>query len=176
MRRPIGLLLGIALLTTAAVLGIVAATRPGTGDDGTIAKGQPVPNVAGTTLDGSAFDLATLRGRPVVINFWGPSCVPCRTEFPLLATKARLHAADGLVIVGVLTDDAPDGARAFVAQYGATWPTVIDPGSVLKIAYRVIARPQSYFVDRVGILRSIQIGEVRDADFERQYGLISGGS
>ena len=38
------------------------------------------------------------------------------------------------------------------------------------------ARPQTYFIDRDGILRSIQIGEVRDADFERQYGLISGGS
>jgi len=173
MRRPIGLLLGVALLTMLAVLGIVALTRPGAS---AIAKGQPVPNVAGTTIDGQSFDLAALRGHPVVINFWGPSCVPCRTEFPLLAAKAKEHAADGLVIVGVLTDDAPDGARAFVAQYGATWPTVIDPGAVLKAAFHVLGRPQSYFVDRAGILRSIQIGEVQDKDFERQYGLISGGS
>ena len=173
MRRPIGLLLGVALLTMLAVLGIVALTRPGAS---AIAKGQPVPNVAGTTIDGQTFDLAALRGHPVVINFWGPSCVPCRTEFPLLAAKAKEHAADGLVIVGVLTDDAPDGARAFVAQYGATWPTVIDPGAVLKAVFHVLGRPQSYFVDRAGILRSIQIGEVQDKDFERQYGLISGGS
>ena len=173
MRRPIGLLLGVALLTMLAVLGIVALTRPGAS---AIAKGQAVPNVAGTTIDGQTFDLAALRGHPVVINFWGPSCVPCRTEFPLLAAKAKEHAADGLVIVGVLTDDAPDVARAFVAQYGATWPTVIDPGAVLKAAFHVLGRPQSYFVDRAGILRSIQIGEVQDKDFERQYGLISAGS
>jgi cytochrome c biogenesis protein CcmG, thiol:disulfide interchange protein DsbE len=174
MRRPIGLLLAVAVLTTAAVIGIVAATRPANGAP--IAKGQPVPNVAGTTLDGQPFDLASLRGRPVVINFWGPSCVPCRTEFPLLAAKAKEHAAEGLVIVGVLTDDGPDGARAFVSEYGATWPTVIDPGAAIKSAYHVIARPQSYFVDGDGILRSIQIGEVRDADFERQYATIAGGS
>jgi cytochrome c biogenesis protein CcmG, thiol:disulfide interchange protein DsbE len=173
MRRPIGLLLAVAVLTTLAVVGIVAATRPST--TGPV-KGQPVPNVAGSTLDGQPFDLATLRGHPVVINFWGPSCVPCRTEFPLLAEKAAQHAADGLVIVGVLTDDPPDGARAFVSQYGATWPTVIDPGAAIKAAYNVIARPQSYFVDRAGTLRSIQIGEVRDADFERQYAAIAGGS
>lgn len=173
MRRPIGLLLAVAVLTTLAVIGIVAATRPvATGP----VKGQPVPNVAGTTLDGQPFDLASLRGHPVVINFWGPSCVPCRTEFPLLAAKATQHAADGLVIVGVLTDDPPDGARAFVSQYGATWPTVVDPGAAIKSAYNVIARPQSYFVDRAGNLRSIQIGEVRDADFERQYAAIAGGS
>jgi cytochrome c biogenesis protein CcmG, thiol:disulfide interchange protein DsbE len=173
MRRPIGLLLAVAVLTTVAVIGIVAATRPGAAG---LAKGQPVPNVAGTTLDGQPFDLASVRGHPVVINFWGPSCVPCRTEFPLLAEKARQHAADGLVIVGVLTDDPPEGARAFAGQYGATWPTVIDPGTAIKSAYHVIGRPQSYFVDRAGNLRSIQIGEVRDVDFERQYAAIAGGS
>jgi cytochrome c biogenesis protein CcmG, thiol:disulfide interchange protein DsbE len=172
MRRSIGLLVGVAVITTLVVVAIVALTRPATA----VTKGQPVPNITGTTLDGQPFDLAALRGRPVVINFWGPSCVPCRTEFSLLAEKAHQHAADGLVIVGVLTDDAPDDARAFVVQYGATWPTVIDPGAALKAAYHVLGRPQSYFVDRGGILRSIQIGEVQDKDFERQYGLISGGA
>ena len=82
---------------------------------------------SGTTLDGEAFDLADLAGQPVVINFWGPSCVPCRDEFPLLQAKLAEHAADGLAIVGVLTDDPPAPARDFVAEYGATWPTVVDP-------------------------------------------------
>lgn len=163
------------MIATAVVVGI-ASVRPGAAPVRTdIATGQVVPNVAGTTLDGAAFDLAAVRGRPVIINFWGPSCVPCRTEFPLLAAKATEHAADGLVIVGVLTDDPVEPAREFAAQYGSSWSTVIDPGGVIKAAYRVIARPQSYFVDRAGVLRSIQIGEVREADFERQYAAISGG-
>jgi cytochrome c biogenesis protein CcmG, thiol:disulfide interchange protein DsbE len=173
MRRSIGLLLGVAVLTTLAVVGIVTLTRPGTA---AVAKGQPVPNVAGTTIDGQPFDLSAYRGHPVVINFWQPSCVPCRTEFPLLVAKAKEHAADGLVIVGVLTGDGPEAARAFTAQYGATWPTVVDPGARIKASYSDVAQPQSYFVDRSGILRSIQIGEVQDKDFERQYGLISGAS
>jgi len=111
-----------------------------------------------------------------VINFWGPTCIPCTAEFPLLKAKLAEHAADGLAVVGVLTDDPPDLARTFVAAQGATWPTVIDPNAALKRTYQVLGRPQSYFVDRAGVLRSIQIGEVRDKDFERQYGLISGGS
>ncbi len=173
--RPIALLLGIAAVAAAVVVGISsprAGTEPVSPD---IATGQVVPNIAGTTLDGAAFDLAALRGRPVIINFWGPSCVPCRTEFPLLAAKATQHAAEGLVVVGVLTDDPVEPAREFAAQYGGSWSTVIDPGAAIKAAYRVIARPQTYFVDREGVLRSIQIGEVRDADFERQYAAISGG-
>jgi cytochrome c biogenesis protein CcmG/thiol:disulfide interchange protein DsbE len=83
------------------------------------------------------------------------------------------HAADGLTIVGVLTDDPVEPARDFVAQYGGGWPTVIDPDKRIKAAYRVAARPQTYFVDRAGIIRSIQVGELTDVDFERQYAKIA---
>ena len=108
-----------------------------------------------------------------MVNFWGPSCVPCRSEFPLFKEKLAEHEADGLVILGVLMNDPPEPAREFVAEYGATWPTVIDPDDAIEDAYLTLARPTSYFVDGDGILQSIQIGEVRDEDFERQYQLIA---
>lgn len=103
--------------------------RPPAGSDDPrpIAKGEPAPTFSGTTLDGEAFDLASLRGRPVIVNFWGPSCVPCRDEFPLLRAKLDEHAGAGLAIVGVLMFDPPAPARDFIRAYGATWPTVDDP-------------------------------------------------
>jgi cytochrome c biogenesis protein CcmG/thiol:disulfide interchange protein DsbE len=110
----------------------------------------------------------------VLLNFWGPSCVPCRDEFPLFKAKLTEHAGNGLAIVGVLMDDPPAPARDFVAQYAATWPTVDDPTGAIKNAYRVAARPQTYFIDRDGILRSIQVGQLTDAEFERRFALISG--
>ena len=130
--------------------------------------------MAGTTLDGEPLDLEQFRGRPVVVNFWGPSCVPCRDEFPLLLSKLEQHAEDGLAIVGVLTDDPAEPARAFVEEMGATWPTVIDEGQAIKQSYSVFARPYSFFIDRDGVLRSVQIGEMLDDAFERQYALIAG--
>jgi cytochrome c biogenesis protein CcmG/thiol:disulfide interchange protein DsbE len=138
-----------------------------------IAKGQPAPDFSATTLDGAALRLADLRGRPVVLNFWGPSCVPCRTEFPLMKAKLAEHAAEGLAIVGILTDDPPEPARDFVRDFGATWPTVVDPDKAIRTAYRVAARPQTYFVDRTGILRVVQVGELTAADFEREYAQIA---
>jgi cytochrome c biogenesis protein CcmG/thiol:disulfide interchange protein DsbE len=176
--RRIAVLLAVALAATGLIVGFVWLTRPPGGSTtvpDTIAKGQPAPAIAGTTLTGTSVDLAQLRGHPVVINFWGPSCVPCREEMPLLAQKASAHGPSGLVILGVLTDDPVEPAREFAAQYGGTWQTVIDPNGSIKRAYRVLARPQSYFVDRDGILRSIQIGYLTDADFERQFALIAGG-
>ena len=109
----------------------------------------------------------------MIVNFWGPSCVPCRDEFPLFKDKLAAHADTGLAIVGILMDDPAAPARDFIAQYGATWPTVDDPTGTIRDAYRVAARPQSYFIDRDGILRSIQVGQLTDAEFERQYALIS---
>jgi cytochrome c biogenesis protein CcmG/thiol:disulfide interchange protein DsbE len=174
--RPIAVLVGIAALTTVAIVAFVAVTRSNGPASPNIAVGQPVPNITGTTLDGSTVDLAALRGHPVVINFWGPTCVPCREETPLLAQKVAEHQKDGLVVLGVLTDDPIEPARAFASQYGGTWQTVIDPGGAIKRAYRVIGRPQSFFVDRDGVLRSIQIGAVMDPDFEQKFAQIAGGA
>jgi thiol-disulfide isomerase/thioredoxin len=110
----------------------------------------------------------------VIVNFWGPSCVPCRDEFPLFLAKLGEHAGDGFAIVGVLMDDPPAPARDFVADHGATWPTVEDPDKAIHDAWRVVGRPMSFFIDRDGILRKIRIGEVTGAEFERLYASIAG--
>jgi cytochrome c biogenesis protein CcmG/thiol:disulfide interchange protein DsbE len=165
----------VAALATAVIVAFVSLTRPSSGvDTPGVAVDAPAPAFAGSTLDGTAFDLASLRGKAVIVNFWGPSCVPCRDEFPLFEAKLAAIGPDHLAIVGILTDDGPDAARAFVASYGATWPTVQDPTGAIKAAYRVLARPQSYFIDGNGVVRKIQVGEVTADDFDRDYALISG--
>ena len=141
-----------------------------------LAVGAPAPAITGLTLDGAPFDLGSLRGRPVVVNFWGPGCVPCRDEFPLFKAKLQEYGGDDLAIVGILMFDAPAPARDFIVQYGATWPTVDDPAGAIRAAYRVALRPQTYFIDRGGIVRSIQFGQLTQLEFERQYALISGGA
>jgi cytochrome c biogenesis protein CcmG, thiol:disulfide interchange protein DsbE len=147
---------------------------PAASGPGLIARDAPAPVIAGTTLDGASLSIADLRGRPVIVNFWGPTCEPCKDEFPLFQAKLAEHQADGLAIVGVLMYDAPGQARDFIRQFGATWPTVDDPRGEIRNVYRVAARPQSYFIDRDGILRAIQVGELTDGEFERQYAMISG--
>jgi cytochrome c biogenesis protein CcmG, thiol:disulfide interchange protein DsbE len=165
----------LAIVATVVILVVVEAVRPKPPTSAAgIAKGNPAPAIAGTTLDGASFDLASLRGRPVIVNFWGPSCIPCRDEFPLFKQELAAHANDGLAIVGILTYDGPDDARAFIAQYGATWPTVQDPTGAIRTTYRVVGRPQSYFIDRDGVLREISVGQVTQPLFDTDYALISG--
>jgi cytochrome c biogenesis protein CcmG, thiol:disulfide interchange protein DsbE len=119
-------------------------------------------------------DLATLRGRPVIVNFWASWCVPCRDELPLLVATEHAHAIDGLAIVGVLFKDDADAARTFGASKGVDWPTALDPNGTIAAAYRVVAPPQSYFIDRRGVLRSMHIGELLQVDLDQALPSIIG--
>jgi cytochrome c biogenesis protein CcmG/thiol:disulfide interchange protein DsbE len=135
--------------------------------------GNPAPAIKGTALDGSTVDLAAYRGHPVVVNFWASWCTPCRDEFPLFKDRlAALGSKDGLVIIGVLYKDQDPLGKQFVTDFGATWPTVSDPSGALAAAYRVVAPPQTYFIDKDGVLRAIQIGQVLPQDFDTQYAKI----
>ncbi|MEO8208600.1 MAG: TlpA disulfide reductase family protein [Chloroflexota bacterium] len=160
----------MAVAATAVLIGIsnLGPARDTTPADG-IRVGLPAPEFMGTTLDGEHLDLASYRGRPVIVNFWGPSCIPCRDEFALFIDRTAAHAADGLALIGVLMFDPPSTARDFVRDQGATWPTVLDPDETIKTAYRAVARPQTYFVDRGGVLRHIQVGELTAVEFDRFY-------
>jgi peroxiredoxin len=79
-----------------------------------------------------------------------------------LAAAETRHAAQGLKIVGVLFKDDAAPARAFVADEKADWPTVTDPNGTVAQPWDVLAPPQTYFIDRAGIIRDLQIGQVQD--------------
>ena len=135
--------------------------------------GQHAPPLSGTTIDGRTVALADFRGKPVVVNFWASWCVPCRDEFPIFSEAIKRHP--DLVILGVVFQDDAASARAFVTGEGAGWSSVTDPDGSLAKAYRIVAPPQSYFIDRSGVVRSRQIGEIPGTeDFERQYAAIAG--
>jgi cytochrome c biogenesis protein CcmG/thiol:disulfide interchange protein DsbE len=141
----------------AATVGVPALAAPP-------ALNAIAPDFALKGIDGRNLRLSEYRGEPVVLHFWASWCGPCREEFPLLEDAAARHADEGLVVVGTLFKDDAEPARAFVAEQGATWPTVTDPDRVVGPAWKVLAPPQTFFVDREGIIREVQVGQVRDAD------------
>ncbi len=158
------------------VVVLAAGCGVGAGPSGSVSSGagagDPAPALTGTTLDGAPFDLTSLRGRPVIVNYWASWCVPCRDEFPLFEQALADHAADGLAVVGTVYLDSDDAAKAFMTRTGAAWPSVTDPDGSRAKAWRVVAPPQTYFIDRNGVIVSRQIGQVGAADFQRQLDAI----
>ena len=77
------------------------------------------PALQGKTLDGETFDLTSLRGKPVVVNFWASWCGPCNKEAPELVRFAAQNRAH---VVGVNIDDKGGNARSFARKYGLDFP------------------------------------------------------
>jgi cytochrome c biogenesis protein CcmG/thiol:disulfide interchange protein DsbE len=138
----------------------------------TYPAGTPAPALRLPGLDGAQVDLAALRGRPVVVNFWATWCEPCVREFPLLRSAAADHRGQRLVVVGVLAGDRPAAGRAFVRRHRATWPVGLDPDAAAAGRWGAVGLPHTYFVRADGTLASHQLGELTRASLDRQLARI----
>jgi cytochrome c biogenesis protein CcmG/thiol:disulfide interchange protein DsbE len=104
--------------------------------------------------------LAEFRGRPVVVNFWGSWCHPCKEEAPLLEETWQRYRERGLVVLGVDFHDVKAEARRFARANEMTYPIAYDgPGNILS-DYGVEAAPETFFVSRTGklVCERIQAG------------------
>jgi cytochrome c biogenesis protein CcmG, thiol:disulfide interchange protein DsbE len=188
-RARAGRLLILALLVVVALVLPAAAAlldrgRPATGPRpptppssiSTAAQAYPpgtkAPPLRLQGLDGDPVDLAALRGRPVVVNFWATWCEPCVREFPLLRQAAASHRPDRLAVVGVLTNDRPAAGRAFVRRHRATWPIGLDPTATTAGRWGAVGLPHTWFVRPDGTLASHQLGELTRDALDRQLALI----
>lgn len=150
------LLVGVAALVALLTVNVAG---PNTSVDTPIV-GRPAPAFDLETLGGGRLSSADLRGSPVVLNFWASWCIPCREEAPLLTAAANDYQAQGLRVVGVVYQDSAESARDFMERYGQTYPGLLDPDGRTAIDYGVFGIPETFFIDRAGIVRSRQVGPV----------------
>jgi cytochrome c biogenesis protein CcmG/thiol:disulfide interchange protein DsbE len=97
-------------------------------------------------------DLAALRGKPVVLNFWASWCVPCKAEAKMLEQTWRQYRKEGVVFLGIDYHDVTSDARTFLSHHAVTYPIVQDGSGSVADRYGVSAVPETYFVDRRGRL------------------------
>jgi cytochrome c biogenesis protein CcmG/thiol:disulfide interchange protein DsbE len=127
----------------------------------------PAPTFALRSLDGESVSLDSLRGRPVVVNFWGGWCEQCRLQLPLLAEMHRRHP--DVVIVGILFREDPEIGRAAAAKGDATWPTLLDPDERVATAYGVDSAPATFFIGAAGTIAGHLVGPVSIGILDTQF-------
>ena len=116
--------------------------------------GQPAPPFELRPVGGgAAMSLASLRGKPVVVNFWATWCMPCLEEHAALAAGARRHGA-AVQFLGVVYEDEETRVASFLKQRGAAYPSLMDDGGRTAIAYGVAGVPETYFIDASGTVVS----------------------
>jgi cytochrome c biogenesis protein CcmG/thiol:disulfide interchange protein DsbE len=125
--------------------------------------GQPAHDFTMVTLAGDSLRLSELRGKVVVLNFWASWCIPCLQEHPLLVEADERWRDEGLQIVGVVYQDTPTNAKDWLRERGGAWRHVLDPNSRLSIEYGLFGVPETFFIDRRGMIAYKHIGPVTAA-------------
>jgi cytochrome c biogenesis protein CcmG, thiol:disulfide interchange protein DsbE len=112
----------VITITIATMVVLVSASRPARADP---RIGEEAPPLVLTTLQGSIIDLADMRGKVVLVNYWATWCAPCRKEMPKLDAFYRHYHGKGLEIVGISIDFERDLEKARKAAGAVTYPTAL---------------------------------------------------
>lgn len=121
---------------------------------------RPAPPLAGRTVEGGPFDLATVAGKISVVNFWATWCVECRREHPDFVRVAERYRDEPVALVGVIFQDDPEAVRDYMQKMGGDWPNVEDPEGRVAIDWGVYGVPETFLVDAGGIIRAKVIGRI----------------
>jgi cytochrome c biogenesis protein CcmG, thiol:disulfide interchange protein DsbE len=120
---------------------------------------EPAPAFELRSLDGTTVSLDDYRGQVVLVNFWASWCPPCRVEMPGFERVYRQRRDEGFVILGIATDThAEDAIREFVTEHDITYPILLANRDVIVDYGGIRALPESFLVDRDGIIRHRVIG------------------
>jgi peroxiredoxin len=123
--------------------------------DGTAAPGFQLPVYGGGDI-GQTIGLQSLRGHPVILNFWSESCQPCLSEVPYLQRFYTAHAAQSsFALLGINQADPKSDISIFGKTYDVTYPLLFDAGGMVNREYNVTAIPLTFFLDSKGVIRNV---------------------
>ncbi len=149
----------VALVVGIFVTAMVISAQPGNRP----AVGSPAPDFSISLYKDyqaglpPTLKLSDLRGKVVVVNFWASWCVECRKESDALEAAWRTYGKSGLVVLGVdyLDNQAP--AYQYLQSYNTTYPVGIDLQEQISRQYRITGVPETFFIDRNGVVRKTVI-------------------
>jgi len=184
----------VAVVVAAAVVALVAlagaggrglAPEAGTGQVEAVgssvavipeADRRPLPAFSGQTLDDQRIDLASLRGRPLVLNFWASWCGPCRAEQQGLDLASRTLAGRDVRVVGVNIRDDQGAAASYLKEFGVGYPSLFDRPAVLSARLGDLgpqAPPYTLVVDADGRVAARVFGALPGGEPRRQAALLT---
>lgn len=157
--------MGVVIL---ALIAVLAFSKKHTESASSPLLGKVAPSLQGKTLDGKDFNLADLRGKFVVVNFFASWCQPCQAEAPELRKWSATHRAVGdAVLVNVLFQDTPEAAKAFFDRFGGSdWPVLAVDTDTMGLDWGVAKVPETFIIAPDGVVMVKSISQVTAAELD----------
>lgn len=146
------------VLAAVLLVGGYAISRSFASSDDVLRPGDRPPSFRLSGLDGREHALEDYRGRPLVLNFWGTFCPPCREEMPALQRQYEKWKDRGLQVVGINLSEDRLRVQNFIRQAGVRFPILLDVDRRTERAFGLREYPTTYFIDSEGVIRDIVVG------------------
>jgi len=171
------LTVSLACVALLVLLGsqILAPTQSQTNSGTDPLLGHPAPDFTLAALSSRpapSVHLASLKGKPVMLDFWASWCVPCQHEAPLLQATWQRVQSQGIIFLGIDFQDDHSQGLNFLHTYGITYPNVVDPDGSVTISYGVSGVPETFFLNRRGVIVSHVIGELTEQTMQSNLQMI----
>jgi cytochrome c biogenesis protein CcmG/thiol:disulfide interchange protein DsbE len=160
----------VLVLGGASVFGLVLLPR--FGNDpliGSQPKDFALPRLEAAGAGGTSakpLKLSELAGKAVILDFWASWCLPCREQAPIIDRVSRSLGGQGLVALGIVTDDDPADARRYLAEHPVHYPSVVDEQHDASRAFDVRGLPTLVALDRTGRVVAVRRQLVREAELK----------
>lgn len=146
----------------AVLLGLLfSGCAPSSGPSSAPFINASAPDFALPRLGGGTVTLESLRGHPVLLNFWATWCPACRVEMPYLQSVYDELSGSGLVVLGIDIQEKEEVVRGFMQEEGLSFPIALDLDGKVTSRYGVRPIPTSFLIDKEGVIRGIRVGAFR---------------
>lgn len=144
----------IALFALLVVVALVLLQR----QQGPVAIGQKAPSFTLTTFDGQQIGPEDMAGKVVLVNFWASWCKPCEQEAADLESVWRYYQSrNDVLFLGIAWTDTEKASLEYIDKFDITYPNGPDLGTSISQAYRTTGVPETYVIDKNGILTYVKL-------------------
>ena len=127
----------------------------------------PAPDLRLQDLSGNTVSLEDWRGKIILVNNWATWCPPCREEMPVFEAYYQAYKGQDFSLIAIDAGDPAEKVIQFVESYQISFPVWLDPGSESLRAFRNPGLPNSYVIDREGMVRLAWTGAISQEMLEK---------
>ena len=158
---PMAVFIFVAVTVLVVILSLMLNDSVEFSNQVAIESGIPAPDFTFPGLDGKMVSLSDYKGKVVLVNIWATWCPPCVDEMPSMEKLYRKFKGEDFEILAVSIDESGSEAVApFMEKTRLTFPALIDSKGAIKPLYRITGIPESFIIDKQGILTKKIVGPV----------------